>query len=178
MIEFREKLYPTHAARVRPYFGELSVPPFLRGDRLLQDRPHTTSSQVTHRRAPISDTIDTVLMAPHTPKKTPSAVATPGPLYSISVSTLRTFDVDADSVFLTVTKAIKDHSSLFEADEKSFTIATRCEIDFLVKKAVTSTPLYRVPHDVELQTLKWLLELKTSSEDKSAKQHRARLVSA
>lgn len=101
----------------------------------------------------------------------------PGTSFTVSVTQLATFDIDSETVLLPVTKIIKDHRTISESDRAKFDIAKRNETDFMLKYAVTPMPLTDVPDQVALQALKWVLAIKTSSEDDSATCHRALLVS-
>lgn len=91
---------------------------------------------------------------------------------------LNTFDVDSDSILLAVKEVFKDQQQLSEAEQRSFEIAKRDEIEFFLKDAVTTIHLEHVPENFDLHTLKWVLALKTLSNDESTKLYRARLVSA
>ena len=67
-LSYDSKLFPTHENRVRPFFGDLSLPPEIRfhdeQNSILIDRPSPPSStetiKNTHNRAPISRLLNTV----------------------------------------------------------------------------------------------------------------------
>lgn len=63
---------------------------------------------------------------------------------------LDTFDIDSDSILRKVTKVIKDHNALSDLNKKLFAVAQRCEIELLVKNAVTPILLYPFPNEVEV----------------------------
>lgn len=102
----------------------------------------------------------------------------PGTSYKIAVVQTDNMEIDSDSVHLTITKVIKDPSTLNDADRAAFEVSKKGEIDFLLKHAVTPIPVKGVPPSVQIQPLKWLLALKTDIEDSKKKRHQARIVSA
>lgn len=178
MVELDRKLYPTHHTRVRHFYGELSIPPPLKDDQLLPDRPNTSPEQTVSVRAPISAILNPVFVASHIPEPSNLTFEIPDTSISISIVQPKTLDIDSDSVFLTVTKVIKDYKSLSDVDKKAFDISKREEIDFMLKKAVKPIPIKQVPNNVELQPLKWVLAKKTNTIDDSKNRHRSRIVSA
>lgn len=64
---------------------------------------------------------------------------------------LNTFDIDSDSVMLTMTKVNKDHKSLYHPNKTALANYKREEIDFLLKKAEYQITISKVPADVEFQ---------------------------
>lgn len=178
MIEFDGKIYPTHESLVRPFFGELSVPPPLKGDQLDHNRPDASSDTTAARRALLSDILNPVLVTSHSPVDTFLDFKIACMTISVSVKQLDTFYINSDSAFLTVTKVIKDYKSLSDADKKSSAISKREEIEFLLKHAVKLILIEHVPDNVELLPLKWILAKKTNTADEFKNRHRSRIVSA
>lgn len=178
MVEYYVKLYLIHESLVRPFSGELSVPPPLKGDQLVHDRPDASLGTTVACRTPLSDILSTGFVASHSPVDIFLDFEISGTTISVSVRQLETLDIDSDSVFLTVTKAIKDHNSLSDADKKAFEISKREEIDFLLKHAVQPILIEHVPDSVELQPLKWVIAKKTNTADESKNWHSSRIVSA
>lgn len=74
MIEYEEQLHPTCCTRARPYFSNLSAPSSNWNNWLLLGRPHTKSTQVINRWAPIFEIMNTVFMTTHTLTIPPLAV--------------------------------------------------------------------------------------------------------
>lgn len=102
----------------------------------------------------------------------------PNTSISISFLQLLTFDVDSDSVLLTVTKVIKHHKDLSDVDTKTFAISEKEEIDFLINKTFKPIPMKQFPDNVELQPLKLVLAEKTNNFDEEKNGHHSRIVSA
>lgn len=177
-IEYAGNLYPTHSTRVRPYFGELSIPPPLKDDQLVPDRAQLTEQVAQPRRSPIADLLNPVFITDRVPVDNGLSIDIPGTTLTVSISQVETFDIDSDSVFLTVTKVIKNLKTLSIVDRDSFNEAKRGEVEFLLKEAVKPIPLDHVPADVEIQPLKWVLAKKTTTNDVKKTRHRARLVVA
>lgn len=98
--------------------------------------------------------------------------------YSLVLHDFKTYQIDSDEVFLTVTKTIKGDEDPLESRRLSMEHAKLEEIEILMRKNV----IIPIPHSDdmaidELQKLNWVLVIKTSTIDASKNRHRARLVS-
>ena len=177
-MTFEGKLYPTQETRFKPFFGEISILPPLKDDQLLRDRPTPSADTSVARRASILDIMNPVFVTSHHPVMHTLDFDITGLSISISVSQLDTLDIDSDSVFLKVTKVIKDHKSLSDEDLKASAVEKREEMDFMLNQAVNPIPTEHVRKIVEIQPLKWVLANKTITVDESKDRHRSCIVSA
>lgn len=135
-VEYAANLYPNHLNCVRPNFGGLYIPPRLKDDQPLQDRAQLAEQVTEPSRSTIADLLNPVFIMDRVQGNNKLSNDIPGTMLTVSISQVETFDMDSDSVFLTVTKVIKNHKSLSIADKDSFTKAKRSEIEFLLKDAV------------------------------------------
>lgn len=166
MVDFDKKLYPTHETRVCLFFGKLSIPPPLKDDQLLHDRPSAvTSNPATSEtgRAPLSDILNPVLISTRLHDEKPMTFDITGSSLSIFIWHIVTMDIDSDSIFLTVTEVIRDHKTLHCSDSQAFDLTKRGEIKFLLKDAVIPIQISEVPESLEIQNLKWILVVKTAT---------------
>lgn len=137
------------------------------------------------RRISVSDLINSVftIYPPiQEPQVNSDAIPVDSTTYVIHFTDLKTMKIDSDDIFLTVTKPIKDPSTLPHKDQEALEAAKKEEIDFLMKKGIVipvkSDELGAESAEAELQKLKWVLTIKTSTIDASKNRHRARIVSA
>lgn len=124
LIDFEGKLYRTRAARVCPYFVELSFSPQLGDYQLFYDCSQTTLLHATHRRATVSTNTNMDFVPSYTSKKTSFTVAMPSTSYTISVSQLDTFNIASWSVLLTI---IKSHKRSQNAVRSRHRASCRCQ---------------------------------------------------
>lgn len=111
--------------------------------------------------------MNTVFVNSHTPAIASLAIDIPGTSYSIFISKQNTLDIVSNFVLLMVRKVTKNYKSLSKEGKKTFTVAKRDEIDFLLRETVTPIPLHQGPYDIEHQVSKCVLAVKTSSEIES-----------
>lgn len=136
MVKFENKICPTHSTRIRPYFGEISIPPPPKGDHLSTHHTEPSAPVPPPRCATIADLLNSVFVATQVPIEHPMVLDTLCKTYTVSILHRDTLDINSDSVFPMVTKVIKDHKSLSLADQAAFYDASRGDIDFLFKDTV------------------------------------------
>lgn len=81
------------------------------------------------------------------------------------------FDIESVPVLFMVTKVIENHKILSSADQAAFHNAKRGEIDYLLKGAVKLI----LSNDVGVQSLKWVLSKKATTDRVKKIRHRARI---
>ena len=201
MVARDGKFYPTHEHRVRPYFGEISIPPEICDvDELdltrnvpqydLMNPDNTSGSSLEENSAternqglPISRLINGCFIVNEL-----SSTAT-----SLSRSDVLIVDVDetltvhiqlstgciidSSNVLLTHVKLFRPKEKMTEEERVQFSNAKREEIAFLLSKPVVLFPRRDMPKQCEFQALKWILSKKKST-NTGAIRYRARLVSA
>lgn len=178
MVELYGKAFPTHETRVLPYSRELWISPTINDDHLHHGRMEPALAAVVQCRAPISTLLNSFFSSSHNSVVQVVLVEISGTSYKISISMFDVFDINSESVFPTVTKIIKDPTTLSETNQEAFNVSKRNELDFPLKKLMTSNLLRHLPAELDFQVFKLVFGLQTSSDYEAAKRSRAHFVSA
>lgn len=109
MVELEGRFYPTHSTRVRLYFGEISIPPQIMGEQLLYGRPDPLPPDSTSLCSNIGP--NQIFVTSHRTVNRNLLFVIYDMTQSLSLSPLNTFEMDSDSIFLAVTKVVKDEKS-------------------------------------------------------------------
>ena len=194
MVEFDGKFFPTHEHRIRPYFGELPPPPPELCDieelDLTLEKPQIDiqprepqSSSASPTRIPISRLVNGTFVVYELTASGPELNAhgiLSVPLSSCTILNIQLSPeciIDSSTVTLTQAKLFGPMDAMSDEQRKEFDIAKKGEITFLLSKAVEIVQRTQMPRSCELQKLKWILSVKTSTNTGKVR-YRARLVSA
>ena len=197
MISCDGKQYPTHEHRVRPYFGEISMPPELMNlpeTQMTVDKPHTSitdASEISQQeegtnsesRFPISRLINecfavTTYSGSNLPSLHQFAMHIDIDDHrTVNIVDVRHGTINSENIFLTQAKVFGAREKMTDEQKAKFLEAKRGEIEFLLSKPVKIVPQSELPDNCELQGLKWVLSLKSSTNTGETR-YRARLVSA
>lgn len=146
-------IYPTHNNGVRPYFGELSIPPPLKENRLVHDHQAspTKPTPPTHaRRATISDILNPVFISTHQPYQHKRILDNPDTTFLIAFVQTNTMDLDCNLVYFTVTKKVNSMKKLQQAHQEAFAKSKSGEIYFLLKHEFNPIHIEKVPDGGEI----------------------------
>lgn len=116
-VSYDGKMFPTYENRIRPYFGELSIPPELHDEQQREDPPTTDAETPTPRRIPLSDPLNPVFaVSGQHSEENFQMLPVASTSYCLIILNFKTFQIDSDEVFLTVTRTIKGKEQLSETD--------------------------------------------------------------
>lgn len=107
-VEYAGNLYRTYSNRVRPYIGELSIPPHLKDNQLVSDLAQLAEKVTQPRRFPIADVLNPVFIVNRVPVDNGLYIDIHGTTLTVSISQVKKFDVASNSVFLTVLNVLKN----------------------------------------------------------------------
>lgn len=93
-VEYADNLYATHSTRIRPYFGELSIPPPPKDDQLVPDRVQLAEQAAQPRRSPNADLLNPVFITDRVPVDNGLSIDIPGTTLTLSILQVETFDID------------------------------------------------------------------------------------
>ena len=206
-ISYESNIFPTRENRVRPFFGDISLPPEIR----LHDEPNsnlfgrlspsssTEIIETTHNRAPISALLNPnfctsppqpnpyFFLPSHEPFHTfvlhdPMLGIIDSDAITTSETTL-TLDIDLtaqpnEGSFLTSLENVSRLTDLPQEQQQEFRTAKADEVRLLLKDAITPIQQHKVEPHCELQPLKWILGIKRSTNSSHYPRYRERLVSA
>lgn len=102
----------------------------------------------------------------------------PSTSFTVSITSLVTFYIDSDTVLLTVTKVMKDHSKISVSHRAKLAIVELSKVDFRLKSVIIPIAIIDVPDLGEPQPFMWVLAIKTLSKNGSNTRFRAQLDSA
>lgn len=110
MVKFSKKLFPTHATRAFPHFKNVFISPTLKHNQLFPDRPYPAPAPATTRRAATSDILNFAFVSSYETILASHflSVEIPGTSFFVFITQLDRFDVDIDTVNITLTTEIKD----------------------------------------------------------------------
>ena len=196
-IHHNNKTYPAHENRIRPYFGENSLPP-----ELTLDDPETCSNldkpperdpsdinndQTSSEHSPdrnrkptaISDLINASFFVqnPIEPSKD-NQIITDDNLIFLNTGPSKLEVIDSSVIYHTEVQRITKLDHLNENEKTAFEESMREEIEFLLKNTVKPIQESERNRDCEIQPLKWILNIKRSPNSKNPIRYRARLGSA
>ena len=196
-VQFENKTYPTHENRVRPFFGNVSLPPDLKNDdpqshgtmdkpddltNLNEQQPPENSNPelgTTNRPTAISELINgTFLVSNPVEDNNASTIVTDDNAILLNTGPTTRGVIDSTEVFHTEIQHVPKLNSLNTVDQEAFRKAMKEEIEFLLKNTVDVIQDSDRNQDCEVQPLKWVLNIKRSPTSETPVRHRARLVSA
>ena len=196
-VQYGNTLYPTQENRIRPYFGENSLPPELNLDDPETysnlDKPHeidpsdvnndqtSPEHSLDKNRKPtaISDLINASFLVqnPIQPSHD-NQIITDDNLIFLNTGTSKLGIIDSSVIYHTEVQHITKLDHLNEKEKTAFEESMQEEIDFLLKNTVEPIPESERNRECEIQPLKWILNIKRSPNSKKPIRYRARLVSA
>ena len=203
-VTYENRDYPTHELRVRPYFGEFSVPPEIRENEdeiilpeRLDNEMDSNDPQSSVQYVPSGKYMVTINTQNPNIDTKKNILRTDDGIIVLRISDKPTGIIDSEQVdfiphdyfasitdmpaiqnVLTTSEKVRDISGQPKESQQKFKEAQRGEIDFLLSDCVEPVHIDNVRDGMELQKLKWVLAIKRSPNTNPPIRHRARLVSS
>ncbi|KAI0565265.1 integrase core domain protein [Gracilaria domingensis] len=193
IVSHGSRIYPTHERRVRPYFGDVSLPPDVldhEEDEFLSPGEEADTSppqSSTSTPDPQSASSPQFVYTPSLPK--PEHIPTtidgdenPIELPGSPEQTCFTEDRESptiipNDVWITTQQFIKTTDRLSPDDKIKFDADKSEEIKFLMSNTVKCVPLTEIPGECEIQPLRWIVSIKRNPNSATHPvRHRARLI--